>query len=91
MFKIGNLVKDINPGWVNYNNKGRIVSISGDTIIWLNNRTNRFTIDNKKNLQAKKKKGQKIELRKYEGCPKWQYNDWHTTCVVLIYTHVAVI
>ena len=31
--------------------------------------------NNRKSLQAKKKKGQKIELRKYEGCPKWQYND----------------
>ena len=31
--------------------------------------------DDKKSLQAKKKKGQKIELRKYQGCPKWQYND----------------
>ena len=31
--------------------------------------------DNKKSLQAKKKKGQKIELRKYKGCPKWEYND----------------
>lgn len=29
--------------------------------------------DDKKSLQAKKKKGQKIELRKYEGCPKWEY------------------
>ena len=64
MFKIGNLVKDINPGWVNYNNKGRIVSISGDTIIWLNNRTNRFTIDNKKNLHLIKSNSNKVYLTK---------------------------
>lgn len=29
--------------------------------------------DNKKDLQKKKKKGQKIELREYKGCPKWEY------------------
>ena len=29
--------------------------------------------DNKKDLQKKKKKGQKIELREYEGCPKWEH------------------
>ena len=28
--------------------------------------------ENKKTLQNKKKKGQKIELRKYSGCPRWE-------------------
>ena len=28
----------------------------------------------KKLLQNKKQKGQKIELRKYAGCPRWENN-----------------